>query len=117
MIEQGRETPALPSIRRKGRVSPLEEENGFFRVIATRKTQELLGSSVAGEQEQSLRLRKTSALPKTEGRLSPGAGDRVRSERGCWWNAPRPAQDPRPARAELGVGFGPPVAAAHPHLP
>ena len=27
------------------------------------------------------------------------------SDHGCWWSAPRTAQDPGPARAELGVGF------------
>ena len=47
-----------PQYQKEGRVSPLEEENGFFRVIATRKTQEAPWLLCDGEQEQSLRLQE-----------------------------------------------------------
>lgn len=106
MIEQGRgDSSSLPSIRRKGVCHRWRRKMGSSESLPPGKPRKLLGSSVTVNGSSHFASRKTSALPKTEGELSPGVDDRVRSERGCWWNAPRPAQDPRPARAELGVGF------------
>lgn len=78
MIEQGRDSSSSPVSEGRACVTA----GGGKWVLQSHCHQENPGSSLAplGPVNGSSHFasRKTSALPKTEGELSPGAGDRVR---------------------------------------